>query len=307
MTDLHPQAAGLLKAMEEQGAPSIAESTLADARAMSGMLKTMLGDGPEVGDVRVVKVPVDGAELDAVVYEPSEAPVGLIVYSHGGGFSCGAPQDFDAMYRKLVVASGCRLISLDYRLSPEHPFPVGLNDAYEGLLWAAENLADGLPIIVAGDSSGANFAAVAAIRARDNDGPKLAYQVLIYPVTDHDFSRGSYQEHGDSGLFVGRADMEWYWDHYTKDEGERNSPEASPIRTESLAGLPPALILIDEFDPLRDEGRAYVERLEAAGVPVTVDYVADQLHGFFVMVNVMESADQAVERVGAAVKDAVAG
>jgi acetyl esterase len=159
-----------------------------------------------------------------------------------------------------------------------------------------------MPVVVAGDSSGANFAAVAARRARDGGGPELALQVLIYPVTDHDFSRASYLEHGASGLLVGRADMEWFWNHYVADVAQRDDPDASPLQAVSLAGLPPAYVLIAEFDPLRDEGRAYAERLEADGVPVTVDYVGDQLHGFFTMVNAMESADQAVGRVGAAIR-----
>jgi acetyl esterase len=302
---LHPQASALLKGMEEQGAPSIAGSTVQEARTATGMLKAVIGDGPDVGDVRTITVPVDGHTTEVTLYTPNADPLGLIVFFHGGGFVVGAADDFDAMYRKLVVASDCMLVSLDYRLAPEHPFPAGVNDAYAGLVWAAENLAEGLPIVIAGESSGGNFAAVAAIRARDR-GPEIAYQLLIYPVTDHDFSRPSYKEHGDSGLLVGRADMEWFWNHYEQDVEARNDPDASPIRADSLAGLPPAYVVVAEFDPLRDEVRAYAERLRSEGVSVTVDYVEDQLHGFFALVNLMESADQAVDRVGKAIKTAVA-
>jgi acetyl esterase len=298
---LHPQSVALLEMFAQQGAPSIPESSVADARVMSGMLKQMLGDGPAVGDVREITVPVAGGEIGGTVYEPAGTPAGLIVYYHGGGWVLGAPTDFDALYRSLVVASGCRLVAVDYRLAPEHPFPTGVDDAYAALRWSAENLADELPIVVAGDSSGGNFAAVAVRRARDDGGPAVALQVLIYPVTDGDLDTGSYVEHGDSGLLVGRAEMEWFWNHYVPDVESRSHPDASPLRAESLEGLPPAYVLIDEYDPLRDEGRAYAARLEESGVPVTVDYVSDQLHGFFPMVNFLESADAAVERVGAAI------
>lgn len=299
---LHPQAQALLQSME--GAPSIPEGTVDQARQLSGMLRQLVGEGPEVGRTRTVSVPVaSDLSIEALVLDPPQSPpVGLIVYFHGGGFVVGSPRDFEAMYRKLVVSSGCRLISADYRLAPEYPFPAGVNDAYATLVWAAKELADGLPVAVAGDSSGANFAAVAARRARDYGGPDLALQVLVYPVADHDFSRASYRQHGHSGLLVGRADMEWYWNHYAADAGQRDDPDASPLRAASMAGLPPAYVLIDEFDPLRDEGRAYAGRLEADGVPVIVDYVDDQLHGFFTLVNMMDSADSAVERVGAAIR-----
>jgi acetyl esterase len=302
--NLHPQAAALVEAMQQQNAPSIPESTPEEARAVMGPLKEILGDGPEIGSVREITIPVDGAEIGAIVYDPLDDPIGVIVYFHGGGWVVGSASDWEAMYRKLVVSSGCRLVSVDYRLAPEHPFPVGVEDAYAALRWSAGHLADGRPIVVAGDSSGGNLAAVCARRARDAEEPELALQLLIYPVTDHDFTRPSYAEHGDSGLLLSRADMEWFWNHYVPDVAARSDPDASPLRAGSLADLPPAYVVIAEFDPLRDEGLSYAARLEADGVPVTLDHVRDQLHGFFTMVNLLESGDQAVDRVGRAIRDA---
>jgi acetyl esterase len=300
---LHPQALALLEGMKD--VPRITDSSVEQARAMSGGLKQMLGDGPEVGEIHPVSIAVDGANVDAIVYEPpGDDPCGVIVYFHGGGFVVGAPSDFDALYRTLVFHSNCRLVSVDYRLAPEYAFPVGVDDCYAALLWVSDHLAGSLPITVAGDSSGATFAAVCAQRARDEGGPRLAFQALVYPVVDHSFDTPSYAEHGDSGLLVGRDDMRWFWDHYAPDPAVRDDPKASPLRAASLANLPPAYVLIAEFDPLRDEGRAYAQRLDAAGVRVTVDYIADQLHGFFTLVNLMESADQAARRVATAIRAA---
>ena len=159
-------------------------------------------------------------------------------------------------------------------------------------------------MIVAGDSAGGNLAAVTALRARDEDGPEIALQVLVYPVVDHDFSTGSYQEYADAGLMLNRAEMEWFWDHYAPDTAQRSHPHASPLRAADHSRLPAAYVLIAEFDPLRDEGLAYAAKLEAAGVPVTVRRFDDQIHAFFGMVNMMDSADTAVSEIAAAIRAA---
>jgi acetyl esterase len=197
------------------------------------------------------------------------------------------------------------VISVDYRLAPEHRFPAAADDAYESFVWVAENLAGGRPVVVAGDSAGANLATVTALRARDEGGPEIALQVLVYPVVDHDFTTASYEQYADAGLILNRAEMVWFWDHYAPDATQRSHPHASPLRADDHSGLPPAYVLIAEYDPLRDEGIAYAAALEAAGVPVTVRRFDDQIHAFFGFVNIMESADEAVSDVGAWVRAGV--
>jgi acetyl esterase len=240
------------------------------------------------------------------VYEPVADPPATVVYYHGGGWVIGSVDDWDAACRALAVASGCRVVSVDYRLAPEHRFPAAADDAYDSFVWVSENLAAGRPVVVAGDSAGGNLAAVTALRARDEGGPAIALQALVYPVVDHDFATGSYDEYADAGLILNRAEMVWFWDHYLPDQAERSHPHASPLRAGDHSGLPPAYVLIAEYDPLRDEGLAYAAKLEAAGVPVTVRRFDDQIHAFFGLVNLMESADEAVAEVGATIRAAAA-
>ncbi|MFD6058977.1 alpha/beta hydrolase [Rhodococcus wratislaviensis] len=303
---LHRQAQELLDSFASAtGDDPQPERSVEEMRALSGGFRQMQGDAAVIGSTRVEKIPVSGGFVEATVYEPVGDAKGLVVYFHGGGFVLGAPRDFEVLYHALVAQSQVRLVAIDYRLAPEHPFPTGVDDSYAGLLWSAEHLANGLPIIVAGDSSGGTFAAVAARRARDHDGPALAAQVLVYPVTDHDFSRTSYDEHGDSGLLVGKSDMEWYWAQYASDPAVRDGEDASPLRAASFEGLPPAFVLVDEYDPVRDEAKAFADRLIDAKVPTVVDYVADQMHGYFTMANMMASADESIARVAAYIRSVV--
>jgi acetyl esterase len=224
------------------------------------------------------------------------------VYYHGGGWVIGSVDDWDAVCRALAVAAGARVVSVEYRLAPEHRFPAAADDAYDALVWVAGNLAAGTPLVVAGDSAGGNLAAVTALRARDEHGPELALQILVYPVADHDFTTASYEQYADAGLILNRQEMVWFWDHYVPDPAERSHPYASPLRAEDLSGLPPAHVVIAEYDPLRDEGLAYAARLEAAGVPVTVKRYDDQIHAFFALVNVMDDASHAVADAAEAIR-----
>ncbi len=239
------------------------------------------------------------------MYEPGPDPAGTVVYYHGGGWVIGCVDEWDAACRALAVAAGARVVSVDYRLAPEHCFPAATDDAFAALVWAAEQY-PGSAIVVGGDSAGGNLAAVAALRARDAGGPEIALQVLVYPVVDCDLTRPSYAEHTDTKLILNTPEMAWFWDHYVPNEAEREHPYASPIRASTLAGLPPAYIVIAQHDPLRDEGLAYAAALKAANVPVTVARYDDQIHAFFTLVNLMESADRAVAEAGAAIRDAVA-
>jgi acetyl esterase len=303
---LHAQAQALLDMMVESGAPPIHEMSLEEARGMTAMIGELVGAGPEMAEIRELQIPVTGGSIRAKLYRATESPAGTIVWYHGGGWVIGGVDDFDAVCQLLAQASDCEVVSVDYRLAPEHRFPTAADDAYEALVWVADNVAEGKPLSVGGDSAGGNLSAVVALRTRDRNGPALAAQVLVYPVTDHDFGTGSYAEHGDTGLLLDRAGMVWFWDHYAPDVADRDSADASPLRASSHAGLAPAYVVIAEYDPLRDEGRSYADKLSAAGVDVTVRTYDDMLHGFFTMPNFIQRGNEAIADAGAFVRQTVA-
>jgi acetyl esterase len=304
---VNPQARKVLDGRAAAGVPPTWEQTPEEVRAGFGPVREMIGPGPEVGSVRDIEIPGQAGGMHARVYEPVAAPPGTVVYYHGGGWVLGSVDDWDAVTRALAVASGCRLVSVDYRLAPEHRFPAAIDDAFDALVWVGSTLAGGRPLVVAGDSAGGNLAAVAALRARDAAGPALALQLLVYPVTDHDVDRPSYRSYDGREFIINRADMVWFWDHYTPDPAARSNPYASPLRATDLSGLPPAYIVTAEHDPLRDEGFGYADRLRAARVPVEHRHYGSQIHGFFTMVNVIDDADKAVAEAGSAIRAAVGG
>lgn len=302
---LHPQIQGMLDAAAASGLPPMHTVTVAQARERSRRRRLLLADGPEMAEVRALAIPGPAGPIEARHFVPREAPAGLLVYFHGGGWVMGDINDYDPLCRMLATACGVAVLNVGYRLAPEHPFPAAVEDACAAIDWAAANLLDGRPLVLAGDSAGGNLVAVATQEARRRGGPPIALQVLVYPVTDHDFTRPSYDEHG-TGYLLGRDEMAWFWDHYVPERALRDDPRASPIRAADLSGLPPALFVIAEYDPLRDEGLAYAERLAAAGVPVTVRVFDDVIHGFFGYATYAERADQAVALVGDAVRAALA-
>ena len=206
----------------------------------------------------------DGHPIPIRVLVPQQGARGVIVYLHGGGWVIGTIDEFDTLARKLAERTSCAVVLVDYRLAPEHRYPTAVDDCDAALDWTAEHLADiaghdDVPLIVAGDSAGGNLAAVMAQRARDRDGPAIALQVLIYPVTDADFDRPSYVD-PDNQLLLTREGMVWFWDHYVPDAAQRAEPDASPLHAAILERLPPAVVLTAEHDVLRDEGEAYAER-----------------------------------------------
>lgn len=304
---INPQAQLILDGKAAAGGPQIWELTPEQARAVVTANNESIGAGPEVASVRDIVIPVQAGGIPARVYSPAPDAPGVVVYYHGGGWVVGSVEDWDASVRALAVASGCDVVSVDYRLAPEHAFPAAADDAYDALTWAAGTLANGRPLVVAGDSAGGNLAAVAALRARDSAGPPLVLQVLVYPVTDHDLDRKSYHEYDGTEFIVNRRDMEWYWNHYAPDPATRANPYASPLRAPDLSGLPPAYVVTAEHDPLRDEGFAYADRLRAARVPVEHRHYASQIHGFFSFVNLIDDADKSISEAGAAIRAAVKG
>jgi acetyl esterase len=235
------------------------------------------------------------------ILRPAGTPRAIVVYFHGGGWVLG---DIDLQYdyvgRDLANRTGTTVVLVNYRKAPEHPFPAALNDSWTALTWVAEHATDlapgRVPLIVAGDSAGGNIATVMARWSRDRGGPAIDYQVLIYPVTDCDLDRPSYHA-PDNALLVDRAAMAWFWGHYLPCESARADPDASPIRAANLAGLPPALVYVAEYDPLHDEGVAYAEALEAAGVPVSLETARGQMHGYFQMANIFPGYDDGIRLV----------
>ena len=275
----------ILEQMAAAGGKPLHESTPEEARELGKAFAAMAGPAPTMGRIEDHDVTVDGGTIPVRVLVPPQGARGVIVYLHGGGWVIGAIDEFDTMARKLAERTSCAVVLVGYRLAPEHRYPIALDDSYAALEWAAERLqgitgrAD-VPLIVAGDSAGGNLSAVMARRARDRNGPKIALQVLIYPVTDVDFDRPSYLD-PENQLILTRDAMVWFWDHYAPDAARRTEPDASPLRATDLAGLPPAVVLTAEHDVLRDEGEAYAERLQEAGVPVELKRHPGQTHGFF--------------------------
>ncbi|MCF6387406.1 alpha/beta hydrolase [Mycobacterium sp. MBM] len=295
-TPLNPHTQALIQMFLAAGAPPAPECTPAQRRERAANLPAMLGPGPDVAEVRNVAVPGPRGGIPARVYRP-ERPRATILYLHGGGWVVGTLDMFDAFARMLAVEAQCKVVSLEYALAPEYPFPSAVEDARAALSWVAEEELEG-PLVVCGDSAGGNLATVCARLARDEGGPRIAMQVLAYPVVDHDFDTDSYREQADNPL-LGLNDMAWYWDLYVPVVTERNRPEASPLRAADLSNLPPAYIVIPAHDPLHDEVLAYVRRLRDAGVEVTERHYDDQAHGFLTMVNYLPVADAAVAEIGA--------
>ncbi|HEY1819650.1 MAG TPA: alpha/beta hydrolase [Trebonia sp.] len=304
---VHPQAQQILDGKAASGAPPLWELTPGEARAGVEANNSLIPAGPDVESVRDIVIPTQAGGMPARLYSPSSSARGLVLYFHGGGWVVGSLDGWDASVRSLAVASGCDVVSVDYRLAPEHVFPAAADDAYDALVWAASpaGLAAGRPIVVAGDSAGGNLAAVAALRARDFGGPPVALQVLVYPVVDCDLDRRSYREYDGDEFILNRRDMTWFWDHYTPDPATRVNPYASPLRAPSLAQLPPAYVVTAEHDPLRDEGFAYADRLRAARVPVEHRHFGSQIHAFFTFAGLLDDADKAVSDIGSAIRAAV--
>lgn len=272
------------------GGKPLHEMTPPEARAMSAGLAELAGEPPKMHRVDDLSITAPGGQIPLRVVIPSSAPRGVVIWFHGGGWVIGSVAESDVLARKLAAATDCAVVNVDYRMAPEHRFPVAADDCYRALLWAAEQQRSiagrPVPLIVGGDSAGGNLAAVTALRARDRGRPPLALQLLVYPVTDAEFDRPSYVA-PDNQLLLTRESMRWFWDHYVPDPEQRRHPDASPLRASDLSGLPPAVVLTAEHDVLRDEGELYAKRLVDAGVPTTLRRFPGQLHGFFTLINLL--------------------
>jgi acetyl esterase len=278
---LDPQAQAFLGELAELGAPRYGEQPIDVQReAMEGGAAALFGPCPDV-PFEDIAIPGPGGSIPARIYRPGEDPTGILVYFHGGGWVIGSIVSAHGVCATLAERSGCVVASIDYRLAPEHVFPAAVEDAWAATCWIAEHAAElggNGRLAVGGDSAGGNLTAVVTMRAREQGLP-LEFQLLVYPVTDADLDTGSYRENAE-GYWLTRDAMAWFWDQYVPTE-DRFHPEASPLRAEDLSGLPPALVITAEYDPLRDEGEAYAKRLTEAGVDVTLSRYDGLPHGFF--------------------------
>jgi acetyl esterase len=251
----------------------------------------------------------DGGEIPLRIYTPSGGGDALpvLVLFHGGGFIAGSPDSHDGGARELCALARAIVVSVDYRLAPEHKFPAAAEDCHAALLWTAAHAAefggDATRLAITGDSAGGNLAAAVALMNRDRGGPRLALQALVYPVIDPACATASAMDNAE-GYLLTTASMKWMWSLYVNDALDYENPYAAPIAASSLAGLPPALVITAEFDPLRDEGEAYGRALEAAGVPVTISRYDGMIHGFASCFDVTPQAGEAAGEVARALQAA---
>ena len=305
---LDPQAQAVLDRMVAVGIRPAHTLTIEEARRALEAAHALGGPPEPVQRVEDRVIPGPGGDLRLRLYRPAgSGPFPILVFFHGGGWIRGSLDTHDGLCRSLANRAACLVLSVDYRLSPEVRFPAAVEDCFAATRWVADQAAalDGDPsrIAVGGDSAGGNLAAVVTLLARDRGGPALLYQALIYPVTNYAFDTPSYHENG-TGYNLTRDAMIYYWNLYLGDPADGQNPLASPLKAPDLSGLPPALIITAEYDPLRDEGLAYADRLRAAGVPVQSTCYPGVFHGFLGQAALIDKGKQAIEEVAAALRSA---
>jgi acetyl esterase len=308
---LDPDAAAVFRAFQEAGRPPYETVSPAEARELylKGRVVTN-PEPPELKSVQPLAISAPHGSIPARVYTPMRlrrtnglAP--CLVFFHGGGWVIGDLDSHDVVCRKLADEGQLVVISVDYRLAPEHKFPAAVEDAITATRWIADNSRqldiDASRLTVGGDSAGGNLAAVVAISARDGNGPDIAGQVLIYPAIDFALTHPSHRE-PETSLLLTHSVIRWFRDHYLTGAADISDWRASPARAGTLIGLPPAYVLTAGADPLRDEGDEYAHRLKAAGVPVTYRTFPGQFHGFFTMGKLLQQANVAAKEIGAWLK-----
>ncbi len=301
---LDPRAQAICDAVNGTTRVVLCDETLADQREGFGALLLLAGEPQPV--FAVEDCVANGVPVR--VYRPSPDPgLPVVLYFHGGGWTIGSVAQFDPILRQIANATGAIVVSPEYRLAPEHPFPAALEDCWRALGWATANAArfggDPTRIAVMGDSAGGNLAAVCALQARDAGAPELALQVLVYPVTDCDFGTRSYADNG-SGYLLDAEQMRWFFDCYTRGDVDVDDWRICPLRARDVSRVAPALVITAEFDPLRDEGEAYARRLRDAGVPVQRRRYDGMIHGFFGLSAAFPASVDAIRRSATALRRA---
>lgn len=303
--EIQPDVEMVLDLMAQMGLPPMETMTPAEARAFSEVSATMRPPGPAVGEMIDGVLPGAGGDLNYRLYRPaSPGPHPVVVYFHGGGWLFGSHVSDDPLCRALCAQADVMVVSVDYRHAPEDRFPAAADDGYAALQWVVAHATElgGLAdqVAVAGWSAGGNVAAVVAQAARDAGGPALRGQMLLTPVTDGSRQHGSYLDNAE-GYLLTKAMMEWFWDHYA-DVSDRSHPKASPLLASSLAGLPPAMVITCQYDPLRDEGDAYAQAMAAAGVSVQHVQARGHIHTSLTMIDVLPSNKGYVAQMAAGLR-----
>jgi acetyl esterase len=305
---LDPDAAAVYKAFREAGRPAYETLTPPEAREFYLAARFVSNpEPPELKSVDPLTIPAPQGSIPARIYTPNilRNANGLapgLVFFHGGGWTIGNLDSHDVVSRKLADEGQLIVISVDYRLAPEHKFPAAVDDAIASTKWIAANSnrlgIDASRLVVGGDSAGGNLAAVVAISARDGNGPAIAAQLLIYPAVDFAMTHPSHSE-PETSILLTHSVIRWFRDNYLNGTADDGDWRASPARAKTLIGLPPAYVLTAGADPLRDEGDEYAARLKEAGVPVTYRHFSGQFHGFFTMGKLLQQANVAASEIGA--------
>ncbi|MFR9776918.1 alpha/beta hydrolase [Micromonospora sp. MS34] len=303
---LDPQVVAWRAARATAGTVPLYTQTLAEARAADlAAIRAGSGAVEPVHEVRDAQVPGPDGPLPVRIHRPAGGgPLPTLVYFFGGGWTLGSVDTADAICRRLVNTAGCQTLTVGYRLAPEHRFPAAVDDCYAALRWlvahADEVGADPDRLAVGGDSAGGNLAAAVTLLARADGGPGLVAQLLVYPNADQ---RPGPAPADEDPLLFNRHSVAWYRQHYLADPADAAHPLASPLLAEDLSGLPPALVITAEHDPLRDEGERYAARLREAGVPTELTRYDGMIHGFFAMPGVFDAGRQAQEQAAAFLRD----
>jgi len=306
---LHPQVEAYRRERHAAGARPVHELSVAEARAAELAEPAPVPPEPVARVLERVAPGPDG-EIPVRLYLPDDMrPAPVLVFFFGGGWVLGSLAAVDPVCRRLANATPCAVVSVAYRRAPESPFPAALEDCYAATSWIAEHSAElGLDrdrLAVGGASAGGNLAAAVALLARERGGPALAFQLLVYPPLDHRADTPSLQEPLDP-LFFGREDLAWCWSHYLAEPADGDNPLASPLRAQDLCGLPSALVITAELDPLRDQGERYAARLSEAGVPSELVRFDAAVHGFFSKADRFDAAAEAQALAAAALRRAFA-
>jgi acetyl esterase len=304
MPELDPQVQAVLEGMDAENVPPFQALSTEHARALITELFVRENEAEVLPDsVSMQDMSIEGPEssIPIRIYRPDgDGPFPGLVYVHGGGWVVGGLDEYDDVCAKLAAQAGRVVVSVDYRLAPEHPFPAAVEDAYAALQWTADHTdllnVQSDRIAMAGDSAGGNLTAATALMTRDRGGPPIERQVLIYPAVNpldlHQYE--SYEENGE-GYFLEYGSMEWFYDRYVQHVTDQRNAYAFPILADDLSDLPPATVVTAGFDPLRDEGIEYAERLEDAGVPVDHEHYERMIHGFVSLSEEVDTGQAAIE------------